>query len=171
MDERTERDPSREEPRDSPGGPEEDAGWRERSGRQWGDALHDVQDAVGEMVGEVLEGVRDVASGVRRFPRMDVYRTGEEYRVLVDLPGVTKDDVEVSTLGGELSLRGERPAAELSEPSEPVRQERGHGRFHRTLRLPPDARGEGVRATLEDGVLTVRIPRVEPGDARTVEIE
>lgn len=156
----------------SEGGARDRTGSERRHGhRSWGDTLSDVQDTVGEMVGEVMEGVREVAAG-RRFPRLDVYRVpGEGYRVLVDLPGVSRDDLEVTTMGGELTVSGQRPEPDLPEGSEPVRSERGHGRFNRTLRLPPDAREAEVRASLEDGVLTIRVPRVTPGDAQRVEID
>lgn len=137
--------------------------------RAWGDAFAEVQDVVGEVVGDVLEGVRDAASG--RFPRMDLLRIeGEGYRLLVDLPGLGREDVEVLTLGNELTIRGERPRPELPEGSEILRSERAHGRFERTIRMPPEVREEGVAATFEDGVLTVRLPRAEPSDARAVDI-
>lgn len=155
-------------------GDDEGPGGRSRGRRgdhTWGDALHDVQETVGDMVGEVLEGVRDVAIG-RRFPRVDVVHVeGEGYRVLMDLPGVQKGDLEVTTMGGELTVAGRRRPPELPEEAEALRSERGHGRFRRSVRLPADARVEGVRATLEDGVLMVRVPEAEPGDARTVEID
>lgn len=144
---------------------------RGRAERTWGETLHGVQEAVGDMVGEVLDGVRDVAAG-RRFPRVDVLRVeGEGYRVLVDLPGVQKDDLEVTTLGGELTVAGRRRPPEVAEGAESLRSERGHGTFRRSLRLPADVREDDVRATLEDGVLVIRIPRAEPGDAQRVEID
>lgn len=148
----------------------EGSGRRRRGARRaWGDAFSEVQDVVGEVVGDVLEGVRDAASG--RFPRMDLLRIeGEGYRLLVDLPGLGREDVEVLTLGNELTIRGERPRPELPEGSEILRSERAHGRFERTIRMPPEVREEGVAATFEDGVLTVRLPRAEPSDARAVDI-
>jgi len=158
-----------------PGGPGsrgggETAGDR-REHRAWGETLHDVQETVGEMVGEVLEGFRDIAAG-GRFPRVDVVRVADDgYRVLVDLPGVEKDDLEVTTLGGEITVSGERPHPELPEGSEVLRAERGHGRFRRSIRLPSDIREEDVRATLEGGVLVVRIGRARPDDAKRVEID
>lgn len=137
--------------------------------RAWGDAFSEVQDLVGEVVGDVLEGVRDAAS--TRFPRMDLVRIeGEGYRLLIDLPGLTRREVEVLTLGNELTIRGERSRPELPEGSEILRSERAHGHFERTIRLPPEVREEGVAASFEDGVLTVRLPRAEPSDARPVDI-
>lgn len=159
--------------RAGPGGPGEGGAPPGGGERTWGETLHGVQEAVGDMMGEVLDGVRDVAAG-RRFPRVDVLRVeGEGYRVLVDLPGVQKDDLEVTTLGGELTVAGRRRPPEVAEAegAESLRSERGHGTFRRSLRLPADVREDDVRATLEDGVLVIRIPRAEPGDAQRVEID
>lgn len=145
-----------------PGGPAE---------RTWGETLHGVQEAVGDMMGEVLDGVRDVAAG-RRFPRVDVIRLeGEGYRVFVDLPGVQKEELEVTTMGAEITVAGRRLPNEIPDDADVLRSERGHGSFRRSVRLPADAREDEVRATLEDGVLVIRVPLAEPGEARTVEID
>jgi HSP20 family protein len=123
------------------------------------------------MVGEVLDGVRDVTAG-RRFPRVDVVRReGEGYRVFVDLPGVQKDELEVTAMGGEITVAGRRLPDEIPDDADVLRSERGHGSFRRSVRLPADAREDEVRATLEDGVLVIRVPLSQPGDARTVEID
>ena len=144
----------------------EDAGARPGG---WGGAISEMQNLVGDVVGEVLEGVRDAAG--RRFPRIDmVGRADGDYVVMVDLPGIDRDAVKVTTLGGELTVAGERPRPELSEGSEVLRTERGYGSFRRTLRLPPDIDEEAVTAQLEDGVLEIRLPRKAPSDARTVDI-
>lgn len=136
----------------------------------WSGAISEMQNLVGDVVGEVLEGVRGAAG--RRFPRVDMVRRPDgDYVVLVDLPGVEKDRVKVTTLGGELTVAGERPRPALEEGSEVLRTERGYGGFRRTLRLPPDIREEDVSAQLEDGVLEVRLPRKAPSDARTVDID
>lgn len=136
----------------------------------WSGAISEMQNLVGDVVGEVLEGVRGAAG--RRFPRVDMVRRPDgDYLVMVDLPGVGRDQVKVTTLGGELTVSGERPRPELDEGSEVLRTERGYGSFRRTLRLPPDIREEDVEARLEDGVLEVRLPRKAPSDARTVDID
>ena len=136
----------------------------------WSGAISEMQNLVGDVVGEVLEGVRGAAG--RRFPRVDMVRRPDgDYVVLVDLPGVERDRLKVTTLGGELTIAGERPRPELDEGSEVLRTERGYGSFRRTLRLPPDIREEDVSARLEEGVLEVRLPRKAPSDARTVDID
>lgn len=150
-------------------GPEAGAGPRDRAGRKWGEAFSDVGDVVGDMVGDVLEGVRGVAAG-RRFPRMDLIRVAGGYRLYVDLPGLARDQVQVTTLGGQLTISGERPRPELPEGAEVLRTERGFGTFERTMRMPPDVREEDVAASLDDGVLVLELPRTDASEAHDVEI-
>lgn len=157
---------SEEEP-----GPETEEGEADPRSHGWGGTISEMQNLVGDVVGEVLEGVRDAAGG-RRFPRVDMVRTADgDYRVVADLPGVDREHLEVTTLGGELTIAGERPRPELDEGEEVLRTERGFGSFRRTLRLPPDVREEDVAARLEEGELVVRLPRKAPSEARTVDID
>ena len=141
----------------------------ERQARRWGEAFSEVGDAVGDVVDEVIEGVRGVTSG-RRFPRMDLVRVEGGYRLYVDVPGLRRDQVQVTTLGGQLTIRGERRRPELPEGAEVIRSERGFGRFERTMRMPPDVREEGVAASLDDGVLILELPGIDESEAHEVEI-
>lgn len=150
-------------------GARDERGGEEGAGRRWGETFSEVGDVVGDVVGEVLEGVRGVASG-RRFPRMDLVRVEDGYRIHVDLPGLRREQVRVTTLGGQLTVAGERSRPELPEGAEVLRSERGFGRFERTLRMPPDVREEGVNASLDEGVLTIELPRIQESEAQDVEI-
>jgi len=144
------------------------------SGRPgWSDTLGGTFSDVQELVGEVLEGVREsVPAALGRFPRLDLVRLGDEgYRVRMDLPGVERPDVRVRTRGGELVVEGERRRPELPAGAETIRSERGFGRFRRTLRMPPDVEESGVTASLEDGVLEVLLPRVVETPSREIEID
>lgn len=155
-----------------PEGEENGAGAGRRSGWEagrsvWSETLSDVQD----VVGEVLESVRGFSAPGGRFPRYDLHRVeGEGYRILMDLPGVDRSDVEVRTVGDELSISGERRRPDLPEGAEALRSERGFGRFRRSLRMPADVDRDAVSARMEDGVLEIRLPREERTRERTVEI-
>lgn len=139
---------------------------RERSA--WS-GLWDLQESVSEMVDSALRGLTPAAG---RFPRHDLVRIpGQGYRALFDLPGVGKDDLEVTTVGDELTVSGERRRPELPEGAEVLRTERGYGRFRRTVRMPPDVEAGGVRARMEDGVLEITLPRRADSRAHTIEVE
>lgn len=154
-------------------GPEtatEGAGQRASGRSAWTGPLSDIQEAVTDIVDTALRGFGSVGAG--RFPRYELVRVPEEgYRLLIDLPGVRKEDLEVTTTGDELTLRGRRRRPELPEGSEVLRSERGYGDFERSLRVPVDVDPADVRARLDDGVLTLTLPRRSDARRHKVEVE
>ena len=92
-------------------------------------------------------------------PRMDVYEKDNTIVVKAELPGLKKEDVQVELDDGSLVIRGEtRTESEVKEDSY-YRMERSSGSFYRRIPLPVDAKPEDIQATMNDGVLEVRIPR------------
>lgn len=92
-------------------------------------------------------------------PLADVLETAQALVVLVELPGVTAGQVVVEIVDGDLVVRGERPfACEDPEPAYHV-VERAHGAFARRFPLPPGVDGAGVSASLNEGLLTVTVPK------------
>lgn len=92
----------------------------------------------------------------RFVPPADVIQGATSYTVLVDLPGVPREQVDVTLEGSRLIVRGVRGS---SHPAGRCRSaERGAGRFERVFLLPSTAIGESVTADLEQGVLSVRVP-------------
>ncbi|MDI3282363.1 Hsp20/alpha crystallin family protein [Polyangium sp. 15x6] len=90
-------------------------------------------------------------------PPVDVVELEREVRVMVDVPGVTREQIVVSVAGDALTIRGERGA--LRSAAGMMRlEERRKGPILRTIALPPRARRDGIEATLREGVLTVVIP-------------
>lgn len=160
----------REDPSGGPGDEGADAPESEEEGGirgPWGDTLSNV----GELVSDVLEGVREFPGVVSRFPRLDVYRTHDAgYRILVDLPGVERGDVSVTTVGDELRLEGRRRRPDLPDGAAVRRSERPHGRFRRSVRIPSDADRGAVTAKLEGGILEILLPLKERSEERRVEI-
>lgn len=91
--------------------------------------------------------------------RIDIKETDDEYVVTADLPGFTRDDVEVSLYNH--TLRIEAAAEEHHEEHEEqyIRSERHHRSKSRSIKLPEEVDADGVSATMENGVLTVTLPR------------
>lgn len=148
----------------------EESGQRTGGRSAWTGPLSDIQEAVTDIVDTALRGFGSVGAG--RFPRYELIRVPEEgYRILVDLPGVRKEDLEVTTAGDELTLRGKRRRPELPEGSEVLRSERGYGAFERSLRVPADVDPSDVRARLDDGVLVLTLPRRSDAQRHRVEVE
>jgi HSP20 family protein len=92
-------------------------------------------------------------------PLADAYETPEGFVVLVELPGIEKDDVEIHVDGDELVVRGERKGL-ASRPDRFHRMERSHGPFMRSFKLSEDVDPDRVTAQMREGVLRLELPKV-----------
>ena len=100
-------------------------------------------------------------------PPIDVHETAAEYVVTAEVPGLTRDDIEIRIHDGRLQISGER--RERDVPYEQYhRVERGHGSFSRTFELPLPVDGDRVTADLRDGVLTVLCPKAAANGAQRI---
>lgn len=96
-------------------------------------------------------------------PRVDVYQTENEVKVVAELPGISKEDVTLFVDENSVRLSGESKRIEEYREEEAYRTERFYGRFSRVIPLPVKVKYEEARADFRDGVLTVTIPKREPG--------
>lgn len=143
---------------------------RGERGRSWSGSFSEIGEAVNDLVDGVFRGFSPLSGS--RFPRYDLVRVpGEGYRLLLDLPGVDREDVDVSMVGDELVVSGERRRPEVPAAAEVHRSERGYGRFRRAVRLPSDVDPAGISAKLEDGVLRLTLPVREESERQRVEIQ
>ena len=102
-------------------------------------------------------------------PPVDLYETTDAYILTAEIPGVERDDVDIQTGEGRLTLSGVRQERAVA-CEQFHRLERGHGSFQRTFQLPPPIDHDAVTADLKDGVLTVRIPKLAVPSARRIPI-
>ena len=110
------------------------------------------------------------ALATRAAAPMNVWEDDDALHVDLELPGWSMDELEVTVLGDELTLRGER-SAESSENVTFHRRERSTGSFRRVLRFPTDVVAEKVTASLRDGVLTVTLPKAEVAKPRKINVQ
>ncbi|SDI49554.1 Hsp20/alpha crystallin family protein [Aliiruegeria lutimaris] len=89
------------------------------------------------------------------------------YRITVELPGVAEDDIQLSIDDGVVTLTGEKKIEREEKGETWFFSERQYGSFSRSFRLPPDADEDKVDAALNDGVLTILLPRRSPAEAPT----
>ena len=104
------------------------------------------------------------------FP-VDLYETDDEVVVKASLPGVQPDETEISVTGRFLTIKGERSEEDAEEQPNYFRQERRSGAFQRVLRLPVRVDSEQADATLDEGVLTVRLPKAADSRAKTIPVK
>jgi HSP20 family protein len=103
-------------------------------------------------------------------PPVDIYETDEALILTAELPGVSKDEVSIEVHNNTLTLRGERKhKAEIAEDRY-HRAERAYGAFQRAFVLPTMVDQEKVQATYHDGVLELRLPKLESAKPRRIAI-
>jgi HSP20 family protein len=105
------------------------------------------------------------------FPALNVWEEGETLVVEAELAGMQPSDIEILVTGGDqLTLKGERKPLDL-ESAKLHRQERGFGKFERTLQLPYIVDAEKVEARFENGVLRIQLSKHEAARARKIEVK
>jgi HSP20 family protein len=104
-----------------------------------------------------LPGVGDM--DVSWNPQVDMYEQGNELVIKAELPGVSRDDIDVSIEKGDLILKGERKSEHEVKDENAYRLERSFGSFYRRLPLPDDVKEDDISATYNDGVLEIRMPK------------
>ena len=109
---------------------------------------------------ERLERLAD-QHGTAWAPPIDVYETEDRYVVTAEVPGVTRDGIDVAVQDNRLRLRGTRPAEATERDTPHFHQvERGHGTFERTFHFADPVETERISADLRDGILTITLPKV-----------
>lgn len=103
-------------------------------------------------------------------PAFDVYEEKDNFVVKAELPGVKKEDINVSLQDGSLIISGERKSETKSEEAEIYRAERFFGKFQRAVSLPTTVAANKVKADYKDGVLTVTLPKAEEAKPKQIEV-
>jgi len=102
--------------------------------------------------------------------RLDIVASGDEYVVSAAVPGLKAEELSLEVLGDTVTIRGELPAPEVAEGAESLLHERRYGKFARTVTLPAELDGAKAEATIENGVLTLRLPKAETAKPKTIKI-
>jgi HSP20 family protein len=104
-------------------------------------------------------------------PRIDVRENAKEFLVQAEIPGLDKDDFELSVEGNTLTLRGEKRREKVQEGEQYYRCERGYGAFVRTLTLGEEIDRDHIKAEYKKGVLNIYLPKSEKVKPREIAIE
>ena len=105
-------------------------------------------------------------------PPVDLYETVDDYVLTAELPGLTREQIDIHAEERRIVIRGARGAAPGRDiPCEQYhRVERGHGRFSRAFSLPEIIEVDGITADLKDGILTITIPKARDRAARRIDV-
>jgi HSP20 family protein len=102
-------------------------------------------------------------------PPLDLYQTNDNVVAVLEVPGMRKEDIDISLHDGMLTIAGERQSHPVeSESAE--RSERFSGKFRRSISLPTRIEAGKVSATYKDGILMVTLPKAEEAKPKKVEV-
>ena len=102
-------------------------------------------------------------------PAVDVHETPDRYVITAEVPGMSRDELDIRIDDGRVTIAGTR-RERTSQFEQYHRVERGHGSFSRTFHLPIPVESERVTADLRNGVLTVTCPKASIGAARRIQV-
>lgn len=103
-------------------------------------------------------------------PALDVHEDKDSFSIRLELPGMKREDIEVSLQDGSLIISGERKEEKVNEETTVHRQERYYGKFSRALTLPVAVSGDKVKAQYRDGILTVTLPKAEEAKPKAINV-
>jgi HSP20 family protein len=106
-----------------------------------------------------------------RMPAVDVYEEGDEIVVKAEIPGMSKEDIEVNLSDSVLTLTGEKKKEEEIKEHDYYRCERSFGSFSRTIQLPSEVKADQAKATFKDGVLEVHLPKTEEAKQKAIKVK
>jgi len=103
-------------------------------------------------------------------PALDVYQDKDNLYVRCELPGMKREEIDISLHDGMLSISGERKREEEFKEGESFRTERYFGKFHRTVSLPTSVDAGKVHAAYKEGILTITCPKSEEAKPKHIEV-
>jgi HSP20 family protein len=132
-----------------------------------------------EMMDRMLSFRLPFGGQLRRFtesaqgwaPQVDMYEEGDKIVVKAELPGVSKEDVEVALEADDLVIKGERKSEQVIDEQNYYRMERSFGSFYRRLPMPEGVQPDQISANFKDGILEVRAPKPPAGERSMKRIE
>lgn len=105
------------------------------------------------------------------YPAMNVWMSEDKLLVTSEVPGVSPKDIDVSVVNDTLTLSGERSSDSPAEGAQYYRNERGFGKFSRSLQLPYPVDANKVEASFKHGVLRITLPRKEEDKPRKIKVK
>jgi HSP20 family protein len=108
-------------------------------------------------------------SGTGAYPPVNVFRKGDDFVVITEVPGIKKSDLEIQVKGNTIRVAGTKPVA-YSEKASLHRRERLAGRFDRAITIPVEIDADKATAEFHDGILALYLPRAERDKPRSIKL-
>ncbi|GIW22842.1 MAG: heat-shock protein Hsp20 [Candidatus Sericytochromatia bacterium] len=105
------------------------------------------------------------------FPLVNMYENNDSLQLVAELPGVNKDDINITLNNDILTLSGKREEKKYAEKVETLRNERSFGNFEKSFRLPVLVKKDEITANFADGLLTINLPKAEEAKPKKITIQ
>jgi HSP20 family protein len=105
------------------------------------------------------------------YPSVDIFEDNKHITVKAELPGMKKEDLDVNITEEAITISGEKKKEEKVEEKDYSRLERSHGSFSRTFTFPTEVQSAKAKASFQDGVLEVKVPKTEAAKKKKIKVE
>ena len=137
------------------------------------DKLASLRDEMNRLVDWSFRGFNTPEEGLFSgwSPSLDIYQDKDNIYVKYELPGMKREDIDITLHEGMLTISGERKRESEFKEGETFRSERFFGKFHRSITLPTQVADGKVKASYQDGILSVILPKAEEVKAKHINVE
>ncbi len=111
------------------------------------------------------------AEGMTWVPNIEMFDKQDSIVVRAELPGLKRDDINISVTGNILTISGERKTDSSIKGEEYYRSELPYGKFSRSITLPVPVDADKINATFENGILEITLPKSEKAKPKKIEIK
>lgn len=130
----------------------------------------DMNDRMSQVL-ESIFGENGESEAATWGPAVDVEENDDRFQITAELPGIKMDEVKISVENNVLTVKGEKKHEVTENKGNYHRVERCYGRFQRSFSLPSTVNADKVKAEMDNGVLTVTLPKAEEAKAREIPIK
>jgi HSP20 family protein len=131
------------------------------------DALLDLQRSLEATLAS--DWLQDLTTSRGPFPPINVFQQGDDILAIIELPGVSKSDLQIEAKENTIRIFGKKKV-DYPEEASLHRRERVSGDFDRTLSVPVQIEPDGIKAEYRDGILALFLPRAESDKPRAIKI-
>ena len=124
-----------------------------------------------EPFGTMVEWNTPEAAATPWMPLVDIFEEAEFIRLVAELPGVTPENVHIAVEGNLLTIKGNKEQVADEKAEKVHRYERTYGAFERRFTLPATVAPDKIKATYDNGVLTVLLPKMEAAKPHLIKVE
>ncbi|NUM53249.1 MAG: Hsp20/alpha crystallin family protein [Candidatus Hydrogenedentes bacterium] len=143
--------------------------WRDRGELSPWAPLRDIEGQFNRLFGELA---RDYDLFDRGWaPAVDVKENEQEYTIEADLPGMKKEEIDITVVDNVVTLKGERKHESETKEKDYHRVERRYGAFERTFEIPGGFDADKIAAHFDNGVLKVTLPKREESKPKQIEVK